>query len=137
MRRFIAIASAITMSLGLPALAFAQTAQAKPEPPKAEAKAAPGIVGKWTLSIDPGSGPMQLPVEFKVDGKKVSGTIVGPQGEAVNLTGEFAEGKLTFAISTPDGMNVSFKGALKDDGTLAGMLDFGQGEFPWTATRVK
>jgi hypothetical protein len=137
MRRFIAVASAVTISLGLPALAAAQASQAKPEPPKTETKAPASIAGKWTLSIDPGSGPMQLPVEFKVDGKKLSGSIVGPQGESVNLTGEFADGKMTFSISTPDGMNVSFKGALKDDGTLAGMLDFGQGEFPWTATRVK
>lgn len=137
MRRFIAIASAVTISLGLPALAAAQATQAKPEPPKAEAKAAPSPAGKWTMSIDPGSGPMQLPMEFKIDGKKLTGQLTGPQGEAVNLEGEYADGKVSFSITTPDGMQIAFKGAMKDDGTLAGTMNFTQGEFPWTATRVK
>jgi len=119
MRKFIAIASAVTLIFGLPAAAAAQQAgQAKPEPPKTEAKEAPSIVGKWTLSIDPGTGPMSLPLEFKVDGKKVTGTIVGPQGESAPLEGEFAEGKLTFTVTPPDGsgMQINFAGAMKEDG---------------------
>jgi len=138
MRKFIAIASAVTLIVGLPAAVAAQQAgQAKPEAPKTETKAAPSVVGKWTVSIDPGSGPMSLPLELKLDGKKVTGSIVGPQGESANLEGEYADNKLTFSLSTPDGMQVSFSGAFKEDGSLAGTVEFGQGPFPWTATRVK
>ena len=139
MRKFIAIASAATLIFGLPAASVAQQAgQAKPEAPKTETKAAPSIVGKWTLAVDPGSGPMSLPMELKLDGKKVTGTIVGPQGEPANLEGEFADGKLAFTLTIPDGsMSIAFKGAFKEDGSLAGTLSFTEGEFPWTATRVK
>ena len=119
MRKFIAIATAVTLTLGLPALAAAQAAtangQAKPEPPKAETKA-------------PASP----------DGKKLTGTIVGPTGEPANLTGEYADGKLTFTLTTPDGgMTVTFKATLKEDDTIAGSLDMQGNEVPWTAKRVK
>jgi hypothetical protein len=134
MRKFISIASAITLTLGLPALA---AAQAKPEP-KAESKAPASVAGKWTLSVDPGSGPLQLPMEFKADGAKLTGTVIGPQGEPANLTGEYANGKLNFVVSTPDGQTFTFKGAAKDDGSLAGTVAGPDGsEIAWTATRVK
>ncbi len=80
---------------------------------------------------------MSLPLELKLDGKKVTGTIVGPQGESTGLEGEFADGKLTFSISPDGNMQIAFAGAFKEDGSLAGTIDFGQGPFPWTATRVK
>lgn len=139
MRKFIAIASAITLIFGLPAASAAQQAgQATQEAPKAEAKTAPSIVGKWTMSIDPGTGPMSLPVEFKLDGKKVTGTVVGPQGEPANLEGEWADGKLAFTVTTPDGaMQIAFKATLKEDGSLAGTLDMQGNEVAWTAPRVK
>jgi hypothetical protein len=140
MRKFIAIASAVTLTLGLPALAAAQAAssQAKPDPPKAETKAPPSVAGKWTLNVDGGGGAMDLPMELKVDGKKLTGTIVGPQGEPANLAGEYADGKLTFTLTTPDGgMTITFKATLKEDGTIAGSLDMQGNEVPWTATRVK
>jgi hypothetical protein len=140
MRKFIAIASAVTLIFGLPAAGAAQQAgQAQPEPPKTEAKTAPSVAGKWTISIDPGQGPMSLPLELKLDGKKVTGTVVGPQGEPAPLEGEFADGKLAFTVSVPDGsgMQIRFTGAFKEDGSLAGTLAFDAGEFPWTATRVK
>jgi hypothetical protein len=137
MRKFIAIAAAITVTLGLPALAAAQATQGKPEPPKADAKAT-SIAGKWTMNVDGGGGPMQLPMEFKLDGKKLTGTIVGPQGEPANLEGEYADGKFTFTLTIPDGsMSIGFKGALKDDGSIAGTLDMQGNEIAWTATRVK
>jgi hypothetical protein len=135
MRKVIAIASAITLILGLPAVI---AAQAKPEPPKAESKAPASIAGKWTLSLDPGSGPLQLPMELKMDGKKVTGTVIGPQGEAVNLSGEYADGKITFAVTPPDGNVYSFKGASKEDGSMAGTVAGPDGsEIAWSATRVK
>lgn len=34
-------------------------------------------------------------------------------------------------------MSLTFSGAFKEDGTLAGTLDFGQGALNWRAERVK
>ena len=130
MRRLIAIASATTVTLGLSAVV---AAQAKPE-----AKPPASVAGKWTLSVDPGSGPLQLPLEFKADGAKLTGTVIGPQGEPASLTGEYANGKLNFVVSAPDGQTFTFKGAAKDDGSLAGTVAGPDGsEIAWTATRVK
>ena len=52
------------------------------------------------------------------------------------------EGKITFAMSfqgSNGSMQIGFTGALKDNGTLAGTLDFGgQGQtLNWTAERAK
>ena len=76
------------------------------------------------------------------DGKKITGTIDGPQGQQP-VEGEFAEGKLTFAM-TVNGQNgpmtIGFAAALQPDGTLAGSLNLtamGMGELPWKAERVK
>ena len=91
MRKFIAIASALTVALGLPALAAAQTTQAKPEAPKAEAKAPASIAGKWKMNLDAGGNAMELPIEFKQDGKKVTGTVTGPDGSSVPLDRRQAE----------------------------------------------
>ena len=143
MRKVIAVASAVVLVFGVPALAAAgqatqQAPPAKPEAPKTETKAPASIAGKWTLSIDPGSGPMQLPMELKLDAKKLTGSIVGPQGEPANLEGEYADGKLSFTLTIPDsGMAITFKATLKEDGSLAGTLDMQGNEIAWTATRVK
>lgn len=135
MRKLIIVLSVATLTLALPALA---AAQAKPDPPKADANAPASVAGKWTLNVDGGSGPMQLPMELKVDGKKLTGTIVGPQGEPANLEGEYADRKLAFTLNIPDGsMSIAFKATLKDDGTIEGTLDMQGNQIAWTATRVK
>ncbi len=133
--RVVLIAAAVVGALSIASTA---QAQAKPEPPKVETKAPASVAGKWTMNVDGGSGMMQLPMEFKVDGKKLTGTIVGPTGEPANLAGEVADGKLSFSLTIPDGsMTIAFKGSLKDDGTIVGTLDMQGNEVPWTAARVK
>ena len=125
------IAAAAVLSASIAATA---EAQAKPDPPKAP----PSVAGKWNISVDPGSGPLQLATELKVDGTKVTGTLIGPGGESLTLQGEYTGGKLSFVVTAPDGNAYSFKGALKEDGTLAGMVAGPDGsEIPWTATRAK
>lgn len=133
--RVVLVAAAV---IGALSIASTAQAQAKPEPPKADTKAPASVAGKWTMNVDGGSGMMQLPMEFKVDGKKLTGTIVGPTGEPANLAGEVADGKLSFSLTIPDGsMTIAFKGTLKDDGTIVGTLDMQGNEVPWTAARVK
>ena len=114
-----------------PITAAAQAAQAKP---------AEKVDGKWDMSVTgPDGNGINVTIVFKSEGKKLTGTLTGPQGE-VPLEGEYAEGKIMFAISVPgDGgsMNIGFAGNWKEDGTLAGMASGPFGEIPWTATKAK
>ena len=122
--------------------------QAKPEPkpeakPDAKADAAPTVAGKWNMNVESPNGSMQSGLEIAIDAKdakKVTGMLSSQMGEAP-LEGEIAaDGKLTFWITMNAGgnnMSITFVGTIQKDGSLAGTLDFGQGEIPWTATRVK
>ena len=99
------------------------------------------IDGKWNMSVTgPGGEPMEVATVFKTDGKKLTGTLTGPQGETA-LEGEYADGKVKFGITVPgDGgapMTIGFAGDLKDDGSLAGVASGPFGELPWKAVRVK
>ena len=140
------ITSALRLALALlvvgavPAAAQQQT----PPPPAtqdkpADAKAPSSIAGKWDMTAETPQGATPVTLVMKLDGKKVTGTLAGPQGE-IPLEGEFADGKLTMTITIQGGggeMSVTFNGTLKEDGTLAGTFDFGQGAMNWKATRAK
>jgi hypothetical protein len=130
-----AFALATTFSVGA---MQQQTTPPKPEQ-KPEEKAQASVAGKWDMTIDTDQGAMQAALDLKQDGKKVTGTITSPQGPAA-VEGEYAEGKLTFSISfdSPNGsMQIGFNATMKADGSLAGTLDFGQGQIPWRAVRAK
>lgn len=110
----------------------------KPEPKTAPA-AAPSVAGKWNMSIEGPQGTMASYLDLKVEDKKVTGSIASDMGEQV-LEGEWAEGKLTFWITMSGGggdFSITFTGAMKPDGTMAGTFDFGQGPMNWTAVRAK
>ena len=112
--------------------------QSKPEQ-KGEAKPAPTPAGKWDVSVQSQQGQMASTLDMKLDGKKVTGTMASQMGESP-VAGEFADGKLRFSITiqtNSGGLEVVFSGAFKEDGSLAGTLDYGQGPTNWTATRVK
>ena len=112
--------------------------QSKPEQ-KGEAKAAPTPAGKWNVSVQTQQGEMASTLDLKLDGKKVTGTMASQMGES-QVAGEFAEGKLKFSVtvqSNSGGIEVVFNAAFKEDGSLAGTLDYGQGPANWTATRFK
>ena len=130
-RKMMLVCVAAAAMAAAPLAAAAQAAQSKP---------VASVDGKWNMSVTPpGSDAMQIAVTFKQDGKKLTGTLVGPQGE-VPLEGEYAEGKIMFAISVPGDngpMNIGFAGNVKEDGSLAGMASGPFGEIPWSATRSK
>lgn len=100
------------------------------------------LAGAWKMTMN-FAQQASAGLELKVDGKKVSGQFVsGFAGGSVPLEGEFADGKLTFAISTTGGphpgIQVDFYGTLKADGTLEGKLaGIGEGETAWSAVRIK
>ena len=107
---------------------------------QAPAKPAASVAGTWNMTVTgPDGQPMSVTATFKQDGKKLTGTLNGPTGE-VPLEGEYAEGKIMFAISIPQDtgpMNIGFAGNMKDDGSMAGMASGPFGEIPWTATKAK
>ena len=142
-RHFISTAAVVAVA-SIPVAAQTQTPPPKPPEQKpqekpAEKPAATSIAGKWTVTIEFQGQQRTSGLDMKVDGTKVSGTINSELGEAA-IAGEYAEGKLKFGFSmdangTP--VQIGFIGSLQKDGSLAGTLDFGQGEIPWTAVRVK
>ena len=118
-----------------PALS-AQAQQAPPTPPVAKtADAAATVAGNWVISMDYGQGPTEIAAVFKLDGKKVTGTLNSPAGETP-LEGEYVEGKLTFGIDV-QGMALSFIAKLKDADNMTGAMGGQMGEVPFVAKRVK
>jgi len=139
MRKALVVAAAFALAATFSASAMQQQANPPKPEQKPEEKAPASIAGKWDMTIDTDQGAMQASLDLKQDGKKVTGTITSPQGPAT-LEGEYAEGKLTFSISfdSPNGsMQIGFNATMKGDGSLAGSLDFGQGQIPWHAVRAK
>jgi len=138
------ISALIVAAASLPVVAGAQSqGPAKPTEqkpaPAGEKPAAASVAGKWTVTIDIQGQQRTSNLDLKVEGTKLTGTINSELGEA-QLAGEYADGKLKFGFTmdangTP--LQVGFIGAVQKDGTLAGTLDFGQGEIPWTAVRAK
>lgn len=114
----------------------AQAQQAPPAPPAAKpAASAPTVAGNWTISMDYGQGPTDIGAVFKLDGKKVTGSLNSQMGE-VPLAGEFAEGKLTFSIDV-NGMSLAFTATLKDADNMTGNMGGQMGDVPFVAKRVK
>jgi hypothetical protein len=126
-------------------LAAQQTGQAgqqQAEPPKTEEKkpAEPATpAGKWNMVTSTSQGTLASTLEIKLDARKVTGTLSSERGTS-SIEGEFAEGKLEFGLTMQvngEAFTIWFSGAMKEDGSLAGTMDYGQGNVPWTATRVK
>ena len=139
MRKLITVAIAMLMVTVGTGRLWAQPPTEKPQDPKAEAKPPATVAGKWVVNVETQNGTMNATLDLKLDGKKVTGTISGPQGDAA-VTGEFADNKLTFSISYQSNggeMKLDFTATLKADGTLAGTMAFPQGELAWTAARPK
>jgi hypothetical protein len=141
-QKLLVLVTAVLLAPGLLARASATSQDPQtPTPPAAKpADAASSIAGKWNGSVDAGQGPMDLQIEIKLDGKKVTGTLTGQQGTMALTNGEFADNKLTFSISfdTSQGpLTVVFTATLKDN-VLTGTADAGQvGSFPFHAERPK
>ena len=136
------VVAAATVSGSVHAQGQAQgSAQTKPEQkPEPKAEATPATpAGKWSMNIETQGGARQASLDIKIEAKKVTGTLASEIGETP-ITGEFAEGKLTFAISFDANgqmLNIKFTGTTQKDGSLAGTATMEGAEMTWTATRVK
>lgn len=114
---------------------IAQSSRPASSQQQADAGIQTAIDGKWKMTVDVESADRVSTLEIKLDGKKVSGTLTPPSGE-YPIVGEFSDGTLRFTSQYRD-LVLNFTGALKDDGTLAGTLDYGEGPANWTAERIK
>jgi hypothetical protein len=77
------------------------------------------ITGAWTGSMANGNGDFSLTYNFKQDGDKLSGTVIGPQGDPLPLIDCKINGdQISFAVKVDMGGNVttfSSKGTVKGD----------------------
>ena len=142
MRHLLALAIAAAVLSAAPLRAQQSSDQAPPPKtdPKTDSKAAPATAaGKWNVTVDAPQGTVASLLEVKLEGKKVTGTISSDMGQSA-IEGEFAEGKLTFSMMFDGGggaVELWFSGVMKEDGTMTGTIDTGQGQIPWRAERVK
>ena len=131
------------MLAGAGPLTFAQQTTPPPAqqaPPAADAKPSgkATVSGKWTMTLELENQPPAA-LDVKLTDKKVSGALTSPSGE-VPIAGDYTDGKLTFSItvqSSQGQFTIAFTGGLKDDDTMTGTMDFGQGSVNWKAVRVK
>jgi hypothetical protein len=96
----------------------------------------PSLSGKWRMAIvmEEGRGTPLLELAEK-DGK-LTGTYTGRYGSSP-VEGTVEGKKLTFTVAMST-TSLTFRGELKDDGTLAGTATFGEmGDVTWTAAREK
>ena len=75
------------------------------------------VNGAWSAEMSMGDGnSMQLQFTFKQDGSTVTGTILGPQGDAMPISdGKIDGDKLSFKVSV-NGMTISHEGTVSADG---------------------
>jgi len=75
------------------------------------------ITGTWSGGMrgPDGNADFQLTFTFKQDGTKFTGSVLGPQGEAIPITdGKIDGDKLTFTVSF-NGMTINHEGTINGD----------------------
>lgn len=75
------------------------------------------VTGSWTAdSTMPDGSTFQLSFTFKQDGAALTGTVQGPQGDAIAITdGKIDGNKISFKVSF-NGMTISHDGTLSESG---------------------
>lgn len=98
-----------------------------------------GVTGSWELSWETPRGAMTMKAEFKQEGETLAGRIETRGGWQDIKEGKVAGADFSFVLEMTRGdqtFRQEFKGALKDDGTIAGTITTPRGEMPWTGKRV-
>jgi hypothetical protein len=80
------------------------------------------VTGTWKGEINGPNGSFSLTYNFKQDGAKLTGSVVGPQGDPLPLEeGKVEAGKIHFTINVPmnGGMKVVNDGEIKGDDEIS------------------
>jgi hypothetical protein len=96
----------------------------------------PDASGTWDMNFNTPNGPIAAVLTLKREGEKLSGTIVGPPGEAA-LQGSQRDKAIAinFSMQTSNGpVAIAMSGAQEGD-VISGTMDFGQGQADWTGKR--
>ena len=75
------------------------------------------VTGTWTAdAVGPDGSSYPLTFTFKQDGAKLTGTVQGPQGDAIEISNGKVDGNnISFEVSF-NGMTISHSGTLNDAG---------------------
>jgi len=102
------------------------------------------VAGVWQMNVH-GDHVIQIGMELKQEGERITGTILMPtqhigQRTEVSLTGTFVDGTLkvsgTVEGATEDTAKVEVNGTLEKDGTMNGTLSAGKHAASWTGERL-
>ena len=130
----VAILVAITLSVGGPARGHHAPAS---QDRKTDQKAAPGVAGRWTMSVKGGPhGDTTMGLALEQKGKQVTGIFSTPHGDELQVQGDFADATLTLATPGGGDVKITMSAKLKEDGTLDGYLSSQMGDMTWTARRA-
>jgi opacity protein-like surface antigen len=74
------------------------------------------VTGTWSAEMKgPNGDGFQLTFTFKQDGSKLTGTVLGPQGDPIDITDGKVDGdKLSFNVSF-NGMTIKHQGVISGD----------------------
>jgi len=98
------------------------------------------VTGKWTADVQMpgGSDSMQIAFTFSQDGAALSGSVLGPQGDAMPISdGKIDGDKISFKVSF-NGMTISHEGTINvagDEIKLSSKSD--SGDFPGMEMTLK
>jgi hypothetical protein len=73
------------------------------------------VTGTWTGAMTGGNGDFNITFTFKQDGAKLTGTILGPQGDPIEISNGTVDGdKLSFTVSFNE-MTITHTGVITGD----------------------
>ena len=106
----------------------------------ASAFAASDVTGTWTTSMaGPNGDSMQITFNFKQDGAKLTGTVLGPQGDPIAISEGKVDSDKIFFIVNFNGITIKHDGIVTGDTikltTKSDTADFPGGDM--TLTRAK
>jgi len=133
--RVVSVVIVALLVLGVPA-AFAQGGGQVEKPKETTAPADP-ISGDWEGTVAMQDGNIPFFMKLKLDKDKVTGEIGSDQGSS-QVTGTWADAKLTLSFTYVNGEGISMTGAFKEE-QLGGDLTIGSGQMVtvWVAKKKK
>ena len=90
------------------------------------------VAGRWTINATASHGSLEMAVQLKQEGAKLTGTFINSEGTERPVTGKVEGREVTFA--TTSGSEYVFNATIKANGTLEGQISTPRGDLP-RATR--